>query len=181
MQKLCRLLPAFLATALILGASPVWAQGTTSRLTGVVSDASGGRIPGAAVTLTHEGTGVAFTTVSSDAGAYSFESIQIGTYTVRVELQGFKTYESTGNVVRIGEPKTLNAVLETGTLAETVQVVGGSETVQLSTSGNFGSVIDQQSHRDPADRRQRAAATRSRSSRPSPASCRAPTPAAAST
>ena len=143
MQKLCRLLPAFLATALILGASPVWAQGTTSRLTGVVSDASGGRIPGAAVTFTHEGTGVASRRSRATPARTRSKSIQVGTYTVRVELQGFKTYESTGNVVRIGEPKTVNAVLETGTLAETVQVVGGSETVQLSTSGNFGSVIDQ--------------------------------------
>ena len=98
-----------------------------------------------------------------------------------MELQGFKTYESTGNVVRIGEPKTVNAVLETGTLAETVQVVGGSETVQLSTSGNFGSVIDQRAIETPADRRVARPQPARRSSRRSPASCRAPTPAAAST
>jgi hypothetical protein len=134
---------AVLTLALLAGVSPVGAQGTTSRVTGVVSDSSGGRIPGATVTLTSEGTGVAFTTITSDAGAYTFEAVQVGAYTVKVELQGFKTFESTGNVVRIGEPKTVNAVLETGTLAETVQVVGGQETVQLSTSGNFGSVIDQ--------------------------------------
>ena len=42
MQKLCRLLPALLAMALCPGASPAWAQGTTSRVTGVVSDSSGG-------------------------------------------------------------------------------------------------------------------------------------------
>jgi hypothetical protein len=128
---------------LLAGVTPVRAQGTTSRVTGVVSDSTGARIPGATVTLTSEGTGVSFTTVTSEAGTYTFEAVQVGPYTIKVELQGFKTFESTGNVVRIGEPKTVNAVLETGTLAETVQVVGGAETVQLSTSGNFGSIIDQ--------------------------------------
>ena len=143
MQRLCRLLPALLAMALCPGVSPAWAQGTTSRVTGVISDSTGARIPGAAITLTSEGTGVAFTTVSSYSGTYTFEAVQVGPYTVKVEIQGFKTFVSTGNIVRIGEPTTLNATLETGTLAESVQVVAGGELVQLSTSGNLGSVIDQ--------------------------------------
>jgi Carboxypeptidase regulatory-like domain/TonB-dependent Receptor Plug Domain len=126
-----------------VSAATAWAQGTTSRVTGVVTDSTGGAVPGATVTLTNEGTGLTFTTVTTDAGAYTFEAVQVGQYTVKVELQGFKSYESTGNVVRIGEPKTVNAVLETGAVAEIVQVVGGAETVQLSTSGNYGSVLDQ--------------------------------------
>jgi carboxypeptidase family protein/TonB-dependent receptor-like protein len=143
MQRFCRLVPALLAMALVAGVSGAWAQGTTSRVTGVISDSTGARIPGAAITLTSEGTGVAFTTVSSDSGSYTFEAVQVGAYTVKVEIQGFKTFVSTGNIVRIGEPSTVNATLETGTIAESVQVVAGGEVVQLSTSGNLGSVIDQ--------------------------------------
>ncbi len=133
----------FACLLLLLAAADLRAQGTTSRVTGVVSDSSGARIPGASVTLTNEGTAVSFTTTTSDSGAYTFEAVQVGSYAVKVELQGFKTFESTGNIVTIGEPRTVNAVLEAGTLSETVQVVGGAEVVQLSTSGNFGSVIDQ--------------------------------------
>ena len=41
MQKLHRLLPALLAIALFPGVTPAWAQGTTSRVTGVISDSIG--------------------------------------------------------------------------------------------------------------------------------------------
>jgi hypothetical protein len=125
------------------GVVPLAAQGTTSRVTGIVSDSSGGVIPGATVTLTNDGTGISFTSATTGAGAYTFEAVQVGTYTVRVELTGFKTFVSTGNIVAIGQPRTVNARLETGTLSEEVKVTGGSETVQLSTSGNYGTVIDQ--------------------------------------
>jgi hypothetical protein len=134
---------AVLWLCLVAAVAPLAAQGTTSRVTGVVSDSSGGVIPGATVTLTNDGTNISFTTVSTDAGTYTFEAVQVGTYTVKVELPGFKTFISTGNIVAIGQPRTVNARLETGTLTEEVKVTGGSETVQLSTSGNYGTVIDQ--------------------------------------
>ncbi len=133
----------WMSLGLVAAPVPLAAQGTTSRVTGIVSDSSGGVIPGATVTLTNEGTNVSFTTVTTDAGAYTFEAVQVGTYTVKVELQGFKTFVSSGNVVAIGQPRTVNATLETGALTEEVKVTGGSETVQLSSSGNYGTVIDQ--------------------------------------
>ncbi len=66
------------------------AQGTTSRLVGTVKDTSGAVVPGASVTLLNQGTGGEFMTVTTDAGSYVFEAVQVGVYTVRVELQGFK-------------------------------------------------------------------------------------------
>jgi hypothetical protein len=129
----------------LLGALPVRAQGTTSRVVGVVTDTSGGVIPGANVTLVNEATGVTFTTVTTDAGTYTFEAIGSGTYTVKIELQGFKTFSSPGNIVAIGQSTTVNATLETGALAETVEVVSAAPTVQVSDSGNLGTVIDQKS------------------------------------
>jgi hypothetical protein len=39
-----------------------WGQGTTSRLTGVVTDSSGAVVPVATVVLTNEGTGISFQT-----------------------------------------------------------------------------------------------------------------------
>lgn len=118
-------------------------QGTTSRVTGVVTDRSGAVIPGATVTLTNDATGVAFTTVTNTAGTYAFESVQVGTYTVAVELQGFKRFTSPGNQVRIGEPATVNATLDPGGLEETVEVRAAAQVVQTNTSGNLGSTFDQ--------------------------------------
>lgn len=124
-------------------ARPARAQGTASRVTGVVTDPSGAVIEDALVTLTNEGTNTSITTRSTSAGTYVFDLVQVGTYTVAVERQGFKKFVSTGNRVNINQPTTVNVSLEAGAVAETVTVVGAAEQVQTSTSGNIGSTIEQ--------------------------------------
>lgn len=116
-------------------------QGTTSRAVGTVQDSSGALIPGATVRLTNEGTNSSFAALTSDSGNYVFEAVQPGLYTVAVEAAGFKKFSSKGNVVNIGTPMTVNVTMEVGQIAETVEVAGTYETVQTSTSGNFGNVF----------------------------------------
>jgi hypothetical protein len=72
-----------------------------------------------------------------------FEALPSGSYTLRCELSGFKTFTSKGNRVVIGQPTVVDAQLSPGDLSETVQVTGRMETVQTANSGNLGSVIDQ--------------------------------------
>lgn len=120
-----------------------FAQGTTSRVTGVVLDQSGAVVPNAKVTLTHEGTKASFTSETSSTGVYVFDSVQIGIYTLTVEKDGFKRFVASDNTVNIGQPTTINATLEVGQVAETVEVRGGAETVQTSSSGNFGTIVEQ--------------------------------------
>lgn len=130
--------------SLILGASfTVYAQGTTSRLTGTVTDNAGAAVAGATVTLTNEGTQVALTAETSESGSYTFDLIQAGNYEVAVEKSGFKKSVATGNVVNINQPATVNIALEIGDVSATVTVEGAAEQVQTSTSGNIGSTIEQ--------------------------------------
>jgi hypothetical protein len=136
------LLSVFLITAVATAAAH--AQGTTSRMVGSVTDATGAVLPGATVTLTNEATNVSFTTVTTSAGTYVFEALQTGSYTISVELEGFKKYVSTGNRVEIGTPTTLNARMDQGALVETVIVSAASELVQTSTSGNIGTTLSQE-------------------------------------
>jgi len=119
------------------------AQGTTSRVTGTVTDSTGAAVVGATVTLTNEATATSLTTETSDDGIYTFDLIQIGEYTVTVEKSGFKKFVSTKNTVNINQPATVNVALETGGLTETVTVESAVEEVQTSTSGNIGSTIEQ--------------------------------------
>src|SRR6185369_15492400 len=118
-------------------------QGTTSRVTGTVQDANGAAIAGAAVTLTNQATAVSFTTETGDSGTYAFDLVQPGKYTVTIEKQGFKKFVSQANPVNVNQPTTVNATMETGVVQETVLVAAAAEQVQLSTSGNLGSTIDQ--------------------------------------
>ena len=119
------------------------AQGTTSRVSGIISDTAGARIPGATVTLRNDATAVAFTTTTNETGSYAFESVQVGRYTLTVELQGFKKFVSGDNQVRIGEPTNINATLELGGVEQTVEVRASATLVQTETSGNLGSTFDQ--------------------------------------
>ncbi|HXG67533.1 MAG TPA: TonB-dependent receptor, partial [Blastocatellia bacterium] len=133
----------FLVILSLLPVGPVFGQGTTSRVTGTVLDADGGVVPDATVTLTNEATQVSFTTTTTSTGTYVFDSVQVGTYTVTVEKQGFKKFVSAGNNVSIGQPTTVNVTLEVGQVAEVVEVRGAAELVQTSSSGNFGNTLEQ--------------------------------------
>ncbi len=142
MQKSAYLICSFLIL-ITLTMTLALAQGTTSRITGVVQDKNGAAVPGATVTLTNEATGVSLTTQTSDSGTYTFDLLQVGTYSVTVEKQGFKKYQSTHNNLNVNEPLTVSAALEVGTVSEVVQVTTTAEAVQTSTSGNVGSTVEQ--------------------------------------
>jgi Carboxypeptidase regulatory-like domain/TonB-dependent Receptor Plug Domain len=115
---------------------------TTSRVTGVVRDSSGAVISGAQVALTNDETGVSFTTTTTSAGTYVFDAVNPGVYSVKVSAKGFKSLSSSGNVVTIGQPATVNATLAPGAVNESIVVSGTVEQVQTSTSGNIGNLVD---------------------------------------
>lgn len=118
-----------------------FAQGTTSRVIGVVVDPTGASVAGATVRLTNEGTNQSFTATTAMNGAYFFEAVQPGNYSVQVEMAGFSRFITRNNQVSIGQPATINVTLEVGTLAEVVEVSGSAELVQTSSSGNLGNVF----------------------------------------
>ena len=124
--------------------SMLWSQGTSSRIAGVTLDTSGAAVGNVLVTATNEGTHATYTTHSSAAGSYAFDSLQIGAYTIRAEAPGFKTFTSTGNVLSIGLPTTVAVTLGVGSAEQSVVVKGGYDLVQTESSGNFGNVIDNQ-------------------------------------
>ncbi|PYX33727.1 MAG: hypothetical protein DMG80_05010 [Acidobacteria bacterium] len=130
------------ALFLLLFAAMLSSAQTTSRVTGVVRDASGALISGAQVTLTDEATKVAFTGETTSAGTYVFDAVKPGTYTVRIAKAGFKTFESNGNVVTIGQPTALTTSLQVGVPTETMVVSGAADLVQTATSGNIGNLVD---------------------------------------
>jgi hypothetical protein len=119
------------------------AQGTSSRVTGTVLDQAGAAVPGATVTLTNEATKVSFNTDTSGSGTYVFDSVQVGTYSVTIEKQGFKKFVSTGNQINVNQPATVDVTLEVGGVSDVVTVQAAAELVQTSSSGNFGNTVEQ--------------------------------------
>jgi hypothetical protein len=124
------------------------AQVSTSRLTGTVGDSTGAMVAGAKVIATNEGTNTSLVSTTSESGTYVFEAVPTGSYSISVEAQGFKKYNTRGNIVTIGQPTTVNISLEVGALTEQVDVVATAELVQTSTSGNIGNVLGEKTIRD---------------------------------
>jgi protocatechuate 3,4-dioxygenase beta subunit len=82
----------WVAAVVLALALPVLAHaqgGTTATVRGTVSDTSGGVLPGATVTITDTGTKASRNAVSDERGGYLFSGLFPGTYTIKVELQGF--------------------------------------------------------------------------------------------
>ena len=117
-------------------AGSAFAQGaaTTSTISGVVVDSAGGVVPGADVTIKHTATGVSQSAISNAQGAYLFPSLPIGTYTLTVTLQGFKTFVANDVVLTAGSPASVRAVLEVGGIEEQVLVSSRSEIVQTQST-----------------------------------------------
>ena len=130
-----------LAAALfvLLVASPVLAQ--TGQINGVITDNSGGILPGATVKAVETATGLSRDTVTGTDGRYTFTSLRPTTYDISAELQGFKLSQRTGVVLQANQNLTVNIALELGTLAETITVSGEAATVDV-TSSTLSDVVD---------------------------------------
>jgi len=121
-------------------AGTAFAQGA-GQITGVVSDNSGGVIPGVTVVAVESETGISRDTITAANGRYSFPSLRPTTYEVRAELSGFKAVRQTGIVLQANQNLTLNITLELGELSETVTVAGEAATVDVTTS-TLSEVVD---------------------------------------
>ena len=121
------------AVVLLATAHGAHAQVNYGAVRGTVKDPQGATIRGAEVTLTNVDTKVAHSITSNDSGAFLFGAVDPGTYTVKVAISGFKTYEQTGIIVTLGNTQTADAMLPIADAAgETVEVT--AESVTLNTA-----------------------------------------------
>jgi len=130
---------------LVTVAGLVSAQSVTGTISGTVLDTSGQAIPGATVTVVLEGTGESRTAVSQATGDFTFPALRPGTYTVRVEFDGFRTYERRGNVLTANDRLSIGTIsLEIGQLTDTVSVTAQGTTVETTSSENAALISSKQ-------------------------------------
>jgi len=67
---------------------------------------------------------VTFDTKTSATGTVRLRSRATRFLRLDVEATGFRTFNSTGNLVSIGQPATINVKLEVGAIADKVEVAG---------------------------------------------------------
>src|SRR5262245_46581008 len=108
--------------------------GSTSALTGRVSDPTGAVLPGVMVTATASATNQARTVITGEDGGYRIPLLDPGTYRVRFSLPGFKTSEVMEVSLAVTETAVLNRTLEVGAAGEQVTVEAAVEAIQTATS-----------------------------------------------
>ena len=120
---------------------PLGAQDARGTLLGRVTDPVDAVILDAKVEATNVDTGVKFSSVTNRTGDYIFPLLVPGSYSVKVEHPGFKTYTRTGIVVRVNDQVAINVSLEVGQASQSVQV--NAEAPLLDTSSaSMGQVVD---------------------------------------
>ena len=110
------------------------AQGLDGTLRGQVKDSTGALVPGAVVTAKNNGTGAVRTVETSSAGTYAFTNLLVGNYSVSAELKGFKKYVRPSVDVRVNQVVEVDMILELGEVSTIVEVEGGAELVQTTSS-----------------------------------------------
>ena len=125
-----------LVTAVLLTPALATAQiGQTATLSGIVTDASGGVLPGVTVSVSSPALiGGSRTAVTDGNGAYRFPSLPPGLYTLKVELEGFKPITRENVRLQLGQTISLDASMEVGGVQETVTVTGESPVVDVKSS-----------------------------------------------
>jgi hypothetical protein len=120
------------------------ASAQTARVTGIITDATAGVLPGADVTAANAQTGVSSSVVSNRLGEYTIAFLQPGTYRVEVQLAGFRPAAREGVTLTVGQVARLDFVLTLARVqADTVVVEGRAPLIDKETS-TLGSVIDSQ-------------------------------------
>jgi len=130
---------ALLFAVLVISPS-AFPQGNTGRILGTVTDQSGGYVAGATVTVTDVDRGTSRTIVTESAGTYVFISLLPGTYAVRVEAKGFKTFERKNLLLEVGKELAVDVSLQTGSVTETITITEAAPMVD-TTSTTLGGTI----------------------------------------
>ena len=134
--------------AIFLQALAVFAQNTTGRIVGTVTDPDGGIVPGATIVIKDNQTGREQTITSSQDGTFTVPQLEFGTYSVTITAQGYKTFNATDIKIDVGREFPLNARLEVGQVAEQVTVSADTGTLINATNAELSTTISQQQIRD---------------------------------
>jgi len=128
---------------------PVAHAQITGTITGTVYDNSGAVIPGASVSLLNEASKDIRGTVSDSAGYFAFPSVLPGTYTVKVEMKGFKAFQQSGIVLQATDKRNVNVTLAVGQTTETVTVEAHTDIVPVDSGARSFDLTSQDFSRLP--------------------------------
>jgi hypothetical protein len=130
-----------LAAVLVFFGSNAAAQTFRGTILGTVTDSSGAAIVAATVTVKNTNTGLTRATSTTIDGSYAVPELPIGTYSVTVTNQGFKSEVVSGITVDVSTNRTVDVVLQAGDVAQRIEVSGDTLPQVDTTNNTLGGVI----------------------------------------
>ncbi len=129
--------------ALCLGARrTASAQTDVGYILGSVTDQTGAAVPGAAVTITSQATGISESTATNDSGLYTSRPLQVGPYTVQVTKSGFTTASIQNLTLVAAAHMQANVTLYVGSTSEKITVEATPPIID-NTDAQLGTTIDE--------------------------------------
>jgi hypothetical protein len=120
------------------------AQSTGGRIRGTVTDASGGAVAAAKVTLINEATNATREVQTGANGEYIFIEVPVGTYEIDATSQGFKKFVRKGVTLNLNEVVSVDLTLQVGGSTDVVEVTGAPPVVD-TTSTQLGAIVNERS------------------------------------
>lgn len=118
-------------------------QATTGVIEGTVSDQSGGRLPGATVTLTNTGTNFTREITSDTDGRFRGLLLPLGTYKLTVAIEGFATYVRDGITLTVGQTANIPVSMQLSTVQQEVTVTADVPVVETTRSEQATRISEQ--------------------------------------
>ena len=139
MRRICLLL----ILGLVLLSTLSYGQETAS-IVGTVTDQTGAAVPGAKVTITNMDTGIVHSMTTNAASTYAGRELSVGRYNVKVEMTGFKTYDTTAITLNVNDTVRIDGSLQVGEAKESVTVEANAVQVQADTNEVSQTITDAQ-------------------------------------
>jgi len=118
-----------------------FAQYNTGEISGVVTDAQTGVLPGVTVTVIHAASGFRTERITDAEGRFFLPALPVGEHTLTATLQGFRQFTRAGLVLRIGEKLAVPITLEVGEITENVTITAEAPLLQTEDA-EVADVID---------------------------------------
>jgi Carboxypeptidase regulatory-like domain len=140
-QALC------LSGAMFLLCVPLFSQGNQGRITGTITDQTGGAISGATVTVKDVQRGISRDLTTGDTGEYNAPNLLPGTYSVRSEAKGFKAVERQNILIEVGKEVRVDIALQPGEVSQTITITEAPPLVE-TTNATLGGTLSNQTIND---------------------------------
>ncbi len=123
-----------LAVITVLFSFSAFAQSDRGTITGTVSDPANAVVANATVSVTHQETGGQYQTTTTSTGNYTLPSLPVGTYSLTVNVPGFKKFVQNGIGVAVAQTARVDVTLQVGSASEAITVTADADLLKTENA-----------------------------------------------